>query len=361
MPVATMPSTLLRARPTSWSLQGYSLIEFMIAITLGMMILAGVTTLFLRNSATRSGLERGFQQNDNGLHALQVLSDELRNAGYLAEFDPKHLPITAVMPDLCASALSELTSALPFATQGIDNISTAPPCLPDARTASDVVAVRRVATCPVGSSGCEAPVAGTAFLQPSRCNSTTQLASQNRQDHYRFDTDITKLTLLGRDCTSPAPYYQYRTHVYYVANNDKAQDGIPTLKRAELVSGEFAIVSVAQGVEQLQIEYGIDAGAVAGTALTGAPGVFSANPAIYMSCTGTVCSTYWRNAVAARVHLLVRATSPTMGHIEDKTYVLGNNADGTANLYTPPTKDAYKRRVFSATARLNNVAGRNTP
>lgn len=361
MPVATMQSTILRARPLSRLLRGYSLIEFMIAITLGMMILAGVTTVFLRNSATRSGLERGFQLNDNGLHALQVLSDELRNAGYLADFDPKHLPTTAVMPNLCASTFTELAGALPFAIQGIDNISTALACLPDARTASDVVSVRRVATCPGGSLGCETPPTGTAFLQPSRCNSTTELASQNRQDHYRFETETAKLTLLGGDCTSLAPYYQYRTHLYYVANNDKAQDGIPTLKRAELVPGGFAIVSVAQGIEQLQIEYGIDAGALAGTTLTGAPGTFSANPAIYKGCAGTVCSTYWRNAVAARVHLLVRATTPTMGHVESKTYLLGNNADGTDNFYTPPTKDAYKRRVFSATARLNNVAGRNTP
>lgn len=361
MPVAdTLSRTTLTSRITR-RIRGYSLIEFMIAITLGMVILAGVTTIFLRNSSTRSDLERGYQQNDNGLYALQAVSDDLRNAGYLADFDPKHLPTAAAMPDVCASTLTDLAQTLPYALQGIDDITTAPACLPDARTASDVIAVRRIATCSVGSAGCAAPAVGTVFLQHSRCNSFTELASQNRQDHYRFDVDTSKLGLLGRDCISLAPYHEFRTHIYYVANNDKAQDGIPTLKRAELVPGGFSVVSVAQGVENLQIEYGIDSGAISGTALTGAPGAFTANPGNYNGCTGAICTTYWRNAVSARVHLLVRGKTPTMGHADNKTYQLGLKADGTANSYTPPRNDAYKRRVFSATARINNVSGRNTP
>jgi len=77
-----------------------------------------------------------------------------------------------------------------------------------------------------------------------------------------------------------ANQYQYRTNIYFVANNDNANDGIPTLKRAELglAGNSFSIVPLVEGVENLQIEYGLD---------TGVP--TTGTPAVYNAQSGQLC------------------------------------------------------------------------
>ena len=80
-----------------------------------------------------------------------------------------------------------------------------------------------------------------------------------------------------------ANVYQYRTHIYFVANNDKAGDGIPTLKRAELGVAAFSIVPLVEGVENLQIEYGLDTS----VPTAGTPAVYKADTDNYNACEGT--------------------------------------------------------------------------
>jgi len=159
-----------------------------------------------------------------------------------------------------------------------------------------------------------------------------------------------------------ANQYQYRTNIYFVANNDNAGDGIPTLKRLELgLNGNtFSIVPLVEGIENLQIEYGIDTS----VPTTGTPAVYNANPDTYSTATYTACvaspTSCWRNVVAAKINILARNTSTTQGYVDNKAYTLGLNADGTANT-VGPFNDAYKRHAYESVVVLNNPAGRNTP
>ncbi|GAB7546169.1 PilW family protein [Cupriavidus sp. 8B] len=334
----------------------------MVAITLGLLIVAGLATLFDTNSRARNEIERANQQVENGRYAMQLLTDDLRNAGYLAEFNPLLLATPATKPDPCATALTTLKVALPIAVQGYDNGAIVPTCLSDVRTGTDIVVIRRASTCAVGDTDCDALVAGVPYFQASGCSSATELASASVANYYTLDTNSANLTLHQKDCNPPttpgtqAPYHQYRTHIYFIANNDKSGDGIPTLKRAELGATGFTIVPLVEGIENLQIEYGIDTAAPS----TGVPAVFTPDPDSYNSCTGVTCVGYWRNTVAAKVNLLARNTTRTAGYSDGKTYSLGLKVDGTANS-VGPFNDAYKRHAYEATVRLNNTAGRNTP
>ncbi|MCU6433494.1 PilW family protein [Undibacterium sp. Jales W-56] len=348
---------------------GLTLVELMVAITLGLIVVAGLSALFVNNSRARSEIERVNQQIDNGRYAMQLLTDDLRSAGYFGEFNPKLLASPATKPDPCSIVLSDLKAALPLAIQGYDNGVSAPSCVSDVRTGTDIVVVRRASTCAIGETDCDAAISGAPYFQASTCS--IELAATNPANYYALDTDTSKLIALHKnDCTlttpgTIAPLRQYRTHIYFIANNDKPGDGIPTLKRAELgVAGGvavFTIVPLVEGIENLQIEYGIDTIATP-PATTGNPALFTADPDSVGSCAGTTCIENWRNVVAAKVHVLARNTTQSTGYSDNKTYTLGLLADGTtANTVTPPTGDHYRRHLYKSVVRLNNTAGRNTP
>jgi type IV pilus assembly protein PilW len=339
---------------------GYTIIELMIAITISLIILASLVSIFANNSRTRAEIERANQQTENGRYALQLITDDLHNAGYFAEFNPALLPAPATKPDPCDTSVAGLNSALPIAVQGYDNGAGAPVCLTDVRAGTDILVVRHASTCAVGSAGCDANVANAAYFQTSGCNNTTnatELASGNVANYYVLDTNPASFTLHQKDCATLANQYQYRTNIYFVANNDNAGDGIPTLKRAELglTGNSFSIVALVEGVENLQIEYGLDTS----VPTTGTPAVYTADPDSYVPCAASPTNC-WRNTVAAKINILTRNTTTTQGYVDAKVYTLGLNADGTVNT-VGPFNDAYKRHTNESVVKLNNPAGRNSP
>jgi type IV pilus assembly protein PilW len=339
---------------------GYTIIELMVAITLGLIVLAALVTLFAGNSRQRGEIERANQQTENGRYALEVIGDDLRDAGYLATFNPgtvagpnPQLIIPAVLPDPCATDKGTLNSAMVLAVQGFDNGNNAPACVAaaDLRAGTDILVVRRASTCSVGTANCDPQAPGTAYLQAAGCN--TQL---NAGSYYVLDFNVANLTLLQKDCATAAPLYQYRTHIYFVANDDQPGDGIPTLKRAELGAGVFNIVPLVEGVENLQLEYGLDTA----VPTTGSPAVYTADPSSFGGCAPAACVSNWRNVVAVKINVLARNLTSTQGYSDTKTYTLGLNFAGAANVF-PPLNDGFKRHVYTSAARLNNPAGRNSP
>jgi len=339
---------------------GYTIIELMIAITISLIILASLVAMFANNSRTRVEIERANQQTENGRYALQLITDDLHNAGYLAEFNPGPLATPAAKPDPCDTSVAGLNGALPMAVQGYDNAAIVPACLSDVRAGTDILVVRHASTCAVGSAGCDVLVAGDPYFQTSGCNSATELSSGNIANYYVLDTNAASFTLHQKDCVTLANVYQYRTHIYFVANNDQAGDGIPTLKRAELGIATFSIVPLVEGVENMQIEYGIDTS----VPTTGTAAVYNANPDTYNAACGTtpsICVGYWRNVVAAKINVLTRNTTATQGYVDNKVYTLGLLADGITANTVGPLNDAYKRHAYESVVKLNNPAGRNSP
>jgi len=344
--------------------RGYTIIELMVSITIGLVILASLVGLFAGNSRERAEIERANQQTENGRYALQVISDDVRNAGYLATFNPgtvtgpnPQLQVPTAMPNACATDLTTLNSAITMAVQGYDNGTNAPACLPaDLRPGTDVLVVRRASTCAVGTANCDPQVAGDVYLQASGC-----AAEFSAGTYYALDSNIGNLNLHQKDCVTAAPLYQLRTHIYFIEDNDRPGDGIPTLKRAELAflpgSGlTFTVVPLVEGVENLQLEYGVDTSAPT----TGTPAVYTADPNTYNACAPAACIDYWRNTVAAKITVLSRNVTATQGYTDTKTYTLGLTAAGVANT-VGPFNDGYKRHTYTSVARLYNPAGRNSP
>lgn len=358
MSAAMKPHTTLSLRRA----RGFSLVELMIAVALGLVVVAGLTGVFVSHNQARSEIERTHRQIENGRYAIQLLAEDLRHAGYLAEFSPTSLATPATKPDACSTSVANLVAAMPLHVQGYDNGASAPTCLSDVRAGTDIVVIRRVSTCTVGSTDCDAVRAGLPYFQASLCNpvnGTTELASSNISEHYRLGTDTSTMTLRRRDCstTNLAALRRYRTHIYFIANNNRSGDGIPTLKRAELdASGgttAFTIVPMVEGIENLQLEHGMDIGPT----FNGSPKAYNANPDAYNSCAGAACVANWRNVVAVSINLLARNNERSPGHVDTKTYTLGNASNGSA-VTVGPFNDAIKRHVYQTTVKLMNPAGR---
>ncbi|MBK4735909.1 PilW family protein [Noviherbaspirillum pedocola] len=329
-------------RPPIKTQQGVTIVEMMIAMTLGLIILAVTTALFVSNSRTQDEIKRANQQIANGQYAVSLLADGLRNAGYLAEYDPMMLP-TPTSPDPCATDMPSLLAALPMAVGGATGGSL-PSCLSDVKAGTDVVVMRGASTCAIGDVGCDPAVSGALYFQASGCNSATELAAVDPTAYFVLDTNMANLNRHKVDCSTAAPIHRYTVAIYFVANNYRPGDGIPTLKRAELGPGGFTVSSLVEGIENLKLEYGIDNV----TTHTGVPAFFTNAPADDAS---------WRNVVAARIHVLARSPTMSVGYTDTRTYQIG-----PSTTFTPTGSDAlYKRHVYDTSVRLNNVSARNLP
>ena len=204
---------------------GFSIVELMIAATIGLFLVAGITLIFLNSRKGRDDVLRQSQQNDNGRYAIELLNNEFHTAGFLGEFDPAVLITPVTKPDPCLTDLPSLRSALSQSVQGYDNAATVPSCLSDVRAGTDILVVRRASTCAIGDAGCDALSAGTVYFQASSCNNATELQAASYTAYFGLDSTTSNLTLHLKDCATIAPLRRFRTHIFFVANNDKAGDG----------------------------------------------------------------------------------------------------------------------------------------
>jgi type IV pilus assembly protein PilW len=331
--------------------RGFSLIELMISITLGLLVLAVLVTIFANTSRARAELSKTSQQVDNGRYAVDLLTEDLQLAGYFGEVNLTGVALPAALPDLCSMAPADWKAAMTVHMQGYDVGVDAPSCMPASMKAGgDVLALRRVRTCIAGNAGCEALIATQPYLQVGLCSATANAYTLGIASDTTFSHTL-------KDCATAAGRRRYETHIYFVATDNGSGANIPTLKRLELDGAGYTEVALVEGIERMEVEYGID------TDGDGSPDVYTADPTnfTYVGCTLCSAPANWSNVVTAKVHLLSRTLEPSAGHTDTKTYSLGLNAAGEA-ITAGPFNDAYRRNVYTAAVRIvNPSAKRDAP
>jgi len=331
--------------------RGLSLIELMISITLGLIILSALATLFVNQSKARTELDKSNRMIDNGRYALEVLSDNLRLAGFYGALDPSSIAAPAALPIPCSTTMADIAAALPLHIQGYDAATVAaavaapPACLPATlKTGSDILVVRRVDTsAPVTQASAVAAASTTPYLQAQVC--------PNDMLTFNVDTVPANFTLRQRNCTTTSitPYADLRrmmVEIYFIDSNNQAGDGIPTLKRVELsTTGTMtagAAVPLVEGIEYMQIDYGLDADS------DGSADNYIAAPVL----------ADWPNIMSVKLNIIARNIDSSAGHTDTKTYSLGGSP---AITYTPAAGDNYKRHAYTQVVRLVNPSGRRAP
>ena len=328
---------------------GFSLIELMISITLGLLIMAAVLALYLDLSRSNSELAKMNRQIENGRFTIQLLQQEIWHAGYWDTYVPPLPSVTppTAIPNPCTNftawSAADIANMYAIPVQGYV-AGTAPPgdCnVTSPQANSDVLVIRHAATCIAGDANCENFDAGKLYIQTQSCADT---GHGNYYDDGDPNSDFPILGTPGinvykKNCTTLADKRKLITSVFYVRNySATAGDGIPTLMRANSESGAMqAAQPVIEGIQSLKLEYGQD------TDEDGSPDIFNDCAA----CT----ETDWANVVAVRIHVLARNLEASSGYVEDKSYVLGATTLG-------PFNDGFMRHAYSSYVRLVNPSGR---
>ncbi|MFC5697936.1 PilW family protein [Pseudomonas sp. GCM10022186] len=319
--------------------QGFSLIELMVAMVIGLLLVSGLLTLVMGNLQGYGELMKSGYQIENGRFASEILHDDLAHAGFLGGLSSPLAP--AAVPDPCDLTSAKLESALGLAVQGWNspNATTTPgwSCLNSVnyKAGTDVLVVRRVSTNAVASLS-----AGNFYLQASPVD-------------YRFGDKDTEFDLPAMKNSVKPDIRVFIQHIYFISTCSDCSgngDGIPTLKRLELtaVSGSPALraVPLVEGIENLQIDYGLDDNG------NGSPERFVLSPASVAE---------WESLVVVRFNLLVRNLESSGGYSDDKKYSLGGAVSAAGSVTATeagPFNDGFKRHVFGLTVRLTNPAGR---
>lgn len=368
----------------SFRQQGFSLVELMIALTIGLIISLALATMFSQVSVTNREQFKAAVQIENGRYAMDLVSNDLRLAGFYGDFSGVPMALAA-LPDPCvAPAAGSITTAtttsdLAFPVQGYPASSlTASATVPTAcqdwidsntlKPGTDILVVRRLDTIPLLQDGVAnvTAVNGTAYAQTSSSTLDVQYGTDASIDNTKTAANAaTVLTrkdftqaLGGSPATRPqvAAYIrQLHVHVYFVANCrvgsggtnktcTSSDDTIPTLKRLELSTDGTApvmkMVPLAEGIEFFKVFYGVDT--------TGDGQVDSSG----WSQPDTVAN--WQNVVQAEIRLVARNTEASSGYVDTNRYSLGG-----ALTYTPSGNDAkYRRHAFDQQVYITNVGGR---
>jgi type IV pilus assembly protein PilW len=374
---------------------GFSLVELMVAIAIGLVIMLTLITLFININRSNEEMTKINSQIENGRFAMQLLEDDLVHAGfwdtYVPQFDdltytgvPTDAPLN--VPNPCTAYPWSNAHQTDLLGVPINVYGNTPPSGPgcgslvsNKQDNTDVLVVRHAETCIPGEVNCEGDVAGMLYFQASMThNAFCQAPLTPDTVPYTLTTSGFD-TLRKRDCVTPVTAKRkFISNIYYVRDYAvNVGDGIPTLMLAQfgLVGGTLGHIEgipLIEGIEGFKVEIGVDSLSDTGSIVDYSTGIiWSDNTNLispsnrgdgspdgsYVSCTDDVPCTVDQltNTVAVKLHVLARADRVSQGYVDTKIYRLGNTILG-------PYNDNYKRHVFSTTVRLNNIsARRETP
>jgi type IV pilus assembly protein PilW len=331
--------------------RGFSVVELMIAITLGLLVIGIVATVFLSGNRNYAQDERFARMQENGRYAINRLTEDLSNIEYMGGLTGTGSPgirdyanqATVLTNSNCGVdfALGNALRVLGNATGATANAAFGCIDASTFRNGTDVLLVQRVLSppaTPAAASPSENPFSTSRVYL--RTNTSTGVLIKAASEPL----DITStFSIPSQNWT----YWQYAPTVYYIQDT-----GVPSLHRLSLGSGlTMEDELLTDGVEAIHVLFGIDLDG------DGIANQYKSNPTVDELAV----------AMNARIYVLVRSVDKDHGYTDGKTYTLGNlcykvgggggcNTLTDASAISEPQK--YHRRVFSSTVVLRNIAYR---
>lgn len=311
--------------------RGFHLTELMIALVLGLTLLAAFLVVLQRSRAEFAINESLARLQDAARHALSVMVPDIEHAGFYGFTNQPSAVIVGGLPAGADACGRRFAVDLAVPAQGSDNSfgleNSARDCAPTAsaggaRNGSDTVTLR------FASQNTATPRAGRL-----------QLYSQN--------LSALGPLLLFANGRAPGPLdadhavRDLEVRTYYIANNSVERPGWPALRVKALTeargAAQFRDEEIMPGVEDLQVEFGVARPGVDGTARV----VYIAPDAV-LAREGRI--------VALRLWLRIRsdATEPAFEDDRELSY---------ANVrFTPSPIEAKQRRMLvERTVALRNA------
>jgi type IV pilus assembly protein PilW len=369
---------------------GLSLVELMIALALSVTLILGIFTVYMDSSRTARVGEGLARVQESGRIGLEIMSKEVRMAGFQGCADAYTVPVRVIAdnppPSLTPatgedtlyfynSALLgwEVTAATQASWENGTDFDSLGIIQADALPDSDVLMVQRarllsaaIANSTSASVSIEDPNglfgAGAAFSS----GSLLMIAGCENADIFRLTNNPTgtpKLAMHGSGKNSSdslsiayaadedAEVYALDSTVFFVADTGRLDDNgntITALYRAtnnfpESASPSFQREELVEGVESMQIQYGLRINA-------------TNNTIRYVSAPAMAASD-WKDVVVIRVGLLVSAGGNAMAENDSQTYELPGQTfvpSGPAAGELVHAADRRLRKAFVSTLGIRN-------
>ena len=334
--------------------RGFSLVELMVGMLLGVFLMAGAASIYLASKRSFVEVEQVAALSENVHFAEWVLSDSLRHAGFFGE-----VPSGAIVRDAnhgdvvgdCAGAASahDLDNYV-FATTASGNVGDdadglALGCIDDAMPGTDVLVVKHV----VPRALSDGPRDGADPNDPANGNGVIDTPHTLRSDKtYIMTNNIRGILFDGVD-TAPGigigedvprgVAWEYQYEVYYVRRMPNSLP--PRLSRKVLswngTAMELITEDLVEGVERLRLMFGF---------ASGADGELDT-----YANAGTV-GTNWPRVVSVEAYVLLRSASDDGAYRDTKTYSLGDVDHGPSEY---SGSENYRRLVSHASISLRNI------
>lgn len=310
---------------------GMSLIELMVAMTIGLVLTGATVAIYLENRQTSRTAETLARMQEDARYAMEVLGRDIKMAGYYGLVSESAwingtTTSTAPLPAIGGDCLPGWYTDLAVPLWAINNTNPYPTCINNNNYVpnSDVLVVRRASTQLI--TNLASVTAGSLLLRNSP--SAGQLYTNAANPPTNFSGTTQDQEIFAR--------------AYYLRPNYSGTDGIPTLAVENLEpGGGVPTVSanvIVPGVEQFQVQLGIDSNDDGSVDYYRDPEAVAAPNAIDVD-----------TIVAVRIWLLMRAENAEVGVDDQNTYTLGSMS------FTPlPDKKDYRRVLFSTTFKTRN-------
>lgn len=320
--------------------RGFTLIEWLIAMLIGVFLVGGGLSIFVASRATTEDAFDQSELQENGRIAMRLLTQDLKWAGFWGDYTgssmTKDLGITLssgttvakdCLDDLDRGSFPTSTGSLrSFWVAHIDGnrtvIGGGLDCIDvgDRIANSDVVSIKRL----VGNSLESKDLVTTRFYLAT----TTQSA-------YLFK----KGEAIPGTMINPQ-LWEYQHFIYYLSPNSK--NGTPELRKRYLTPGGGSLLiggAMAEGIEQMRILLGVDDSLVPDGEIDR-----------YVA-TNNVTGQEWSEGrvIAARVFLLVRSLQVSSRYVNNNTYQVGD-------IQVPGNGDGYRRLLLESSVSLRNPA-----
>jgi type IV pilus assembly protein PilW len=317
--------------------RGLSLIELLVAVTIGGLLIFGATQVYVDSRATYEVNETAARLQETARYAFSVLEPDIRMSNYWGLVKGAGVVINQASQSV-ASAGAPTNCGTNFARDLQQNLEANNNGYGFGCTAYGAGAVITSDTLTVRRASAAASVGTTGRL---RICSTRLFAS---------------LVTDSSACTAP-PNGQVNdlvVNAYYVDRDSTHRAGLPSLRRHALIAGPTFDLNeeVIPGVEDMQVQFGIDPSGTAGSAQR------YVNPSAIP--TGA-------QIVSVRIWLLVRAENPEVGFTDTRTYAYADRATATGivsdlnaaaaagRAYRP--RDGFRRLLVSRTIQIRNALG----
>jgi type IV pilus assembly protein PilW len=321
---------------------GLTMVELMVALAVGSFLMIGAVQIFNQSRQAFVINESIARVQETAQFAMDTVEADLRMAGNWGRnsrplavegrsMDGNANPTDLAIPAAALACGDDWALNIAMTVDGSDNDFTLP-CAPTgtggAQEDSDVVTVRRATVLPVADQN------GRLQVQ------TTRVAGQ-----LFIDGNPTLCVPAGAGLPVNCTTHNLLVNSYYVAANSELIPGVPTLRRKSLtmVGGAMTIVDqeVAPGVENLQVQFGIDVDEDNTVDRYVDPGDQIYDPTALGYIPGA-------RVMTARVWMVIRGVTREVGIIDTQNYTPGDVDLGVPN-------DDFRRMQVSKTILLRNA------